>query len=159
MTASPDALSEKLEGVQRSSLKTIYPDLSYRLATLRDRRVRLCKSFAKSSLKNPDFQHWFPKKRGNCHFYHLCNNHQCAVPFNRTKRLDKSLITLCCLLSILVSPVCPVYICMDILCLCGHPPCRKYRKFQLCKSNFLLTTRKLDILIIIHVSFSLTRVF
>ena len=91
------ALSDKLEGVQRSSLKTIYPDLSYRLAcqrtglaTLRDRRVSLCKSFAKSSLKNPDFQHWFPKKRGNCHSYHLRNNHQRTVPFNRTKRLDKS---------------------------------------------------------------------
>ena len=80
--APSDALSEKLEGVQQPSLKTIYPDLSYRLAcqctglaTLRDRRVSLCKAFAKSSLKNPDFQQWFQKKRGNCHSYHLRNNH------------------------------------------------------------------------------------
>ena len=92
-----DALSDKPEGVQRSSLMTIYPDLSYRLAsqctrlgTLRYRHVSLWKTFAKSSLKNPDFQHWFPKERGSCHSYHLHNNHQCIVPFNRTTRLDKS---------------------------------------------------------------------
>ena len=52
-------------------------------------------------------------------------------------------------------------ICVDILYFYGHPPCRKYRKFQLCKSNLLLTSLKLNILIliIIHVSFSITHVF
>ena len=106
-----DALSDKLEEVQRSSLKTVYPDLLYRLvcqctglANLRDRRISLWKSFAKSSLKNPDFQHWFAKERGSCHSYHLRNNHQRTVPFNRTKRLGKSPINFICLLSILVSP-------------------------------------------------------
>ena len=155
-----DALSDKLEGVQQSSLKNIYPNLSYRLAcqctglaTLRDRRVSLCKAFAKSSLKNPDFQHWFPKKRGSCHSYHLRNNHQRTVPFNRTKTLDKSPINF--MLSLINSS----YTCLPILYLYGHPPCRKYQKFQSCKSNFLLTTLQLDILIIIYVSLSTTHVF
>ena len=82
-----DALSDKLEEVQQSSLNTIHPDLSYRLArqctgvaTLWDRHVSLCKSFAKSSLKNQNFQHWFPKKRGNCNSYRLRNNHQRTSP-------------------------------------------------------------------------------
>ena len=55
------------------------------LATIRGRRDSLWKSFAKSSLKNPDFQHWFPKERGRCQSYHLRKNHQRTVPFNRTK--------------------------------------------------------------------------
>ena len=88
--------SDKVEAVQRSSLRTIFPDLSYRralqhtgLPTLHDRRVELCRTFAASSLKNPAFAHWFPRKRGDCHSYHLRSNDKRGLPI-MTQRLKNS---------------------------------------------------------------------
>ena len=78
------------------------------LATLWDTCVSLCKTFAKSSLKNLIFRHWFPKEMRGCHGYHLCNYHQ-QVPFNRRKRPDKSPINVMLSLSIWVSPDCSCY--------------------------------------------------
>jgi len=87
---------DQLEAIQRSSLRTIFPNLSYRrallhtgLPTLRDRRVNLCRSFATSSLAITELAHWFPYKRSDCHTYNLRNNYQRWLP-PMTKRLEKS---------------------------------------------------------------------
>ncbi len=90
-------LSDKVEMVQRSSLRTIFPDKSYReallatgLLTLHARRVELCLTFAKSVHGNPDFSHWFPAQRQDCHRHNLRNNHRISDPPCRTKRLKNS---------------------------------------------------------------------
>ena len=89
-----DTLSDKLEVVQRLSLRVIFPDLTCTqarqrpgLPTLSERHVSLCRTFASSSFDNPDFRHWFPKVRGECH---LRNSHQLSTFMYRTKRLKNS---------------------------------------------------------------------
>ena len=95
-----DKLSDKLEAVQRLSLRTIFPDLTYTAArqraglpTLSERRVSLCRTFASSSFDDPDFRHWCPKARGACHDYYLRNSQQLPTFMYRTKRLRNSPIT------------------------------------------------------------------
>jgi hypothetical protein len=90
-------LSDRLESVQRSSLRTIFPDLSYNralaatgLPTLHDRRDALCLSFGNKTHSNPDFAHWFPAKRQDCHRHNLRNKNQITMPHCRTQRLKNS---------------------------------------------------------------------
>ena len=67
-----DEQDERLERVQSSALKCIFgPFHSARkmrglanILTLRQRRIDLCDKFAKKSLANPRFAHWFPLKAG-----------------------------------------------------------------------------------------------
>ena len=105
--------------------------------------------------EEPRFPALVPKGEGrSCHSYHLRKNHQRTVPFNRTKRLDKSPINF---ILFLINSSLPW---LPILYLYGHSPRGTHRKFRLFKSNVLLTTIiKLEILIIMHISFSITRVF
>ena len=65
-----DVQDESLERLQNHALRCIYdPFLSARklreiagVLSLRERRVEICDKFAKKSLANPRFQHWFPTK-------------------------------------------------------------------------------------------------
>ena len=94
--SQPGSATSWRPSIQRSSLRTIFPDLSYRqallhtrLPTLHDRRVNLCRTCAASSLANADLAHWFPSRRSDCHTYNLRNNHQRGLP-RMTKRLENS---------------------------------------------------------------------
>ena len=96
LASQPSSATSWRPSIQRSSLRTIFPDLSYRqallhtrLPTLHDRRVNLCRTFAASSLTNADLARWFPSRRGDCHTYNLRNNHQRGLP-RMTKRLENS---------------------------------------------------------------------
>ena len=62
--------SNSLERVQSSSLRVMWPDLSYRralevsgLPTLHSRRENLCRKFAHSLHGNEHFRGWFPPQR------------------------------------------------------------------------------------------------
>ena len=67
-----DEQDEALENLQNQNLKCIFgPFLSARkmrsmggLPSLRERRISICDKFAKKSLANPRFSHWFPIKTG-----------------------------------------------------------------------------------------------
>ena len=73
--------SHQLDTVQRLALRSIYPALPYRLALLTtglprlaDRRRQLCHDFATSAIELPDFRHWFPRRRRDCHGRELRNS-------------------------------------------------------------------------------------
>ena len=63
-----DQQDELLDRLQNQALKCIFgPYISARrmralanIETLRSRRIEICDKFAKKSLANPRFQHWFP---------------------------------------------------------------------------------------------------
>ena len=90
-------LSDNLEAVQRSSLRVVFPDLSYRkaliatdLPTLASRRQELCLNFAKSAYKSEKTNHWFPAKRHASHQYTLRNNNKLSIPKSKSLRLYRS---------------------------------------------------------------------
>ena len=90
--------SHQLETVQRLALRSIYRALPYRLALLttglprladRRRRRQLCHDFATSAIKSPDFRHWFPRRRRDCHGRELRNSDSLSIP-RRTTRFRNS---------------------------------------------------------------------
>ena len=93
----PLKLSDSLEAVQRTSLRVIFPDMSYSqalettgLPMLSTRREQLCAKFARSTYKAEKQQHWFPPKREECHNYNLRNNEKLSGHKSRTSRLYNS---------------------------------------------------------------------
>ena len=66
-----DEQDELLDRIQTQALKSIFgPFKSGRklraeagISTLRERRIHLCDKFARKSLANPRFSHWFPIKK------------------------------------------------------------------------------------------------
>ena len=84
--------SHQLETVQRLALRSIYPALPYRLALqttglprLADRRRQLCHDFATSVIESPDFRHWFPRRRRDCHGRELRNSDSLSIPRSTTR--------------------------------------------------------------------------
>ena len=91
--------SHQLETVQRLALHSIYPALPYRLpllttglAQLADRRRQLCHDFATSAIESPDFRHWFPRRRRDCHGRELRNSDSFSIPRSTTRFRNNPII-------------------------------------------------------------------
>ena len=91
--------SHQLETVQRLALRSIYPALPYRLALLTtglprlaDRRRQLCHDFATSAIESPDFRHWFPRRRRDCHGRELRNSDSLSIPRSTTRFRNSPII-------------------------------------------------------------------
>ena len=91
--------SHQLETVQRLALRSIYPALPYRLALLTtglprlaDRRRQLCHDFANSAIESPDFRHWFPGRRRDCHGRELRNSDSLSIPRSTTRFRNSPII-------------------------------------------------------------------
>ena len=74
------------ERVQKHVLRSLLPDAKYfealaatGLATLKQRRVKMCRRFASGLQESPEFCNWLPSSRAECHGRNLRSKHKLTV--------------------------------------------------------------------------------